>query len=416
MSVLSKLFSLRRGGGALMDYDEAKRLAVDTNPKIRRRLAKRDDVQPEILYYLAEDKTPEVRREIAANRTTPVQADLILARDSDDEVRCVVAGKIARLAPDLTDEERGQVGALVVDILETLARDALPKVRRILSEELKDAANVPAGVIESLARDDVEDVAAPVLENSPLLSDEVLVEIIRSKPVRGVLGAIARRKDLGPDVSDAVVAADDQASIAALLGNPSAQIREEALDRLVDRAPGVDSWHAPLVSRPALSMQSILRLSGFVADSLLNVLANRRDIDRETADAVAVSVRQRLGDADGGQEDDPEGRAERLHQNKKLDEKAIMAGLAKGDRAFVTAALALKAELPRGAVQKAVSLESAKGITAIAWKAGLTMAHAEQLQLRLSRIAPGKVLRPKGGGGFPLSTDEMDWQLEFFVS
>lgn len=47
---------------------------------------------------------PEVRREIAANSTTPVQADLILASDTDDEVRCAVAGKIARLAPEMTDE------------------------------------------------------------------------------------------------------------------------------------------------------------------------------------------------------------------------------------------------------------------------------------------------------------------------
>lgn len=305
---------------------------------------------------------------------------------------------------------------MVFDILGTLARDALPRVRRILSEEPKDAANVPPGVVECLARNDDDAVAVPVLGNSPLLSDAVLIEIIRGKPVRGALGAIARRKGVGPAVSDAVVAAEDEAAIAALLANSSAQIREEALDRLVERAPGVESWHAPLVARPKLSPRAIRRLSGFVPESLLDVLASRRDIDRETAELVADAVRQRLDDGDGGVEDDPEGRAERMHRAGKLDEAAIVAALAKGDWAFVTAALALQAGLPRRAVQKAVPLASAKGIAAIAWKAGLGMADAVQLQLRLSRIAPAKVLHPRGGGAFPLSTDEMEWQREFFAS
>lgn len=48
MSVLAELFRPRKGTGALMDDDEAKRLAADSNPQTRRRLAKRRDVQPEI--------------------------------------------------------------------------------------------------------------------------------------------------------------------------------------------------------------------------------------------------------------------------------------------------------------------------------------------------------------------------------
>ena len=36
-------------------YDEAKRLARDGDPAVRAHLAARDDVWPEILYFLAED-------------------------------------------------------------------------------------------------------------------------------------------------------------------------------------------------------------------------------------------------------------------------------------------------------------------------------------------------------------------------
>lgn len=282
----------------------------------------------------------------------------------------------------------------------------MPRIRRILSEELKDASNVPVSVIERLAGDDVFEVAGPVLKDSPLLSDEFLVEIIESRPVRGVLDAIARRRGVGTGVSDAIVATDDEQIITALLKNSSAQIREETLDTLVDRAPEIEGWHFPLVARPALSARAIGRLASFVADSLLERLRRREDIDPETAEAVAVAVRDRLGEArrqakgDDEPERDMAALAEQLHVEGKLDAETIMKALARGEREFVSTALALKADLSSGTVQKAVSLQSAKGVTAIAWKAGLNMAQAVQLQLRLSRIAPSSVLKPRQGDAF----------------
>lgn len=425
-SVLTRLISLVKPSGGLMDYEEAKRLAADESARVRQTLAKRRDVQPEILYFLAEDTEPEVRREIAANHATPVQADLILARDDDEDMRCRVAGKIAKLAPDLTEEQRDRVGAVVVEVLEILARDELPRVRRILSEELKTARGVPPGVIERLAHDEHIEVSGPVLEHSPLLSDTVLVEIIQSDPVRGALAAISNRDGLRQAVSEAVAATRDEDAITMLLSNKSAQIREETLDELIDRAPSVNRWHMPLVTRPVLSARAITQLSTFVADSLLDALCSRKDNDTKTAQAVSQNVHKRLqheqptggvggAAADGGGED-PDNRAKRMHDDGTLTGEAVMSAMGKGDRAFVTAALALMAELPQASVQRAVSLASAKGITAIAWKAELTMADAVQLQLRLSRIAPAKVLKARADGGYPMSNDDMEWQLEFFGS
>jgi hypothetical protein len=44
------------------------------------------------------------------------------------------------------------------------------------------------------------------------------------------------------------------------------------------------------------------------------------------------------------------------------------------------------------------------------------MRFASQLQLRLGGIAPNQVLNPRGGTDYPLSDEEMDWQLDFFQS
>jgi hypothetical protein len=42
------------------------------------------------------------------------------------------------------------------------------------------------------------------------------------------------------------------------------------------------------------------------------------------------------------------------------------------------------------------------------------MRSAMQLQLRLGGIPPGEVLNARDGTEYPLSKDEMAWQLNFF--
>ncbi len=414
--VLSRLFTLGRGDGRQMDYEEAKILAADKDGTVRRKLARRTDAQPEVLYYLAEDGDEEVRRGIAANESTPVQADLLLSRDRDDDVRCRLAKKVAALAPTLSTEEQERVGDIVGQTLEVLAEDQLTRVRAILVDELKSADQVPGAVIERLARDGEISVAGPVLENSPLLDDEMLLEIINSRQVQGALAAVSRRQGLDPALADAIVETDETDAITALLSNSSAQIREETLDALVERAERKENWHAPLVARPKLSSRAVRGLAGYVAGSLLQELESRNNLDAETAGAVYDAISRRLAeDAEPG-EPLPEERAEAMHAKGRLDEGAVTKALGKGDRGFVIAALALASGLSRPAVQKVVSLASTKGIVAVVWRSGFSMGLAEQLQLRLGRIAPDAMMRAANGGGFPMTDEELDWQIEFFAS
>lgn len=402
----------------IIDYDEAKRLAGDPLPKSRAQLATRDDIQPEILYFLASDKEPLVRAAAAANEVTPVQVGLVLARDPDDGVRCSLAERIGRLAPGLDDAARAQVGDIVNQVLETLARDQMGRVRRILADAIKESDAVPRSVVELLANDDDVEIAAPVLEFSPLLDDEILIEIIKGSPASGALSAISRRAGLGAPVADAIVDANDAPAITELLSNQGAQIREETLDRLVDRAVDFPDWHEPLVHRPILSPRSVGRLARFVADALVKDLSRRGDLDAETAALLTREVNDRLDAEDDpwGEEPDREPadeRAARVLEEGKLDEALLLDHLDRGDRMFVSHALALLSDLPESVVAKAVSLASNKGMTALAWKAGLGARAAVQLQLKLARIPPPKVLHPKDDDDFPLTEDEMVWQIEF---
>jgi uncharacterized protein (DUF2336 family) len=410
-----------------LSYDESKRLARDGDRVVRERLADREDVRPEVLYFMAEDDSAEVRVRIAANVSTPRQADLILARDRDEAVRERLARKIETLLPELDADAQAQAHKYLVEVIEILAQDQVTRVRQIVAETLKEVASAPSHVIRRLARDAAEVVACPVLEFSPLLSDQDLLEIIESGSNSGRLTAISRRQGVGEQVTDAIVATEDEGAITALLDNDSAQIREEALDGLVAAALEVSAWHEPLVRRPRLPASAARKLAGFVASSLLELLRARDDLDRETARLVAREVERRIedeaeeaakkgietADADG---EPAEKRAERMFKAGELGNQVLTRALSGGDRGLVRHGLALRADLPLSLIDHVLAAHSAKGVTALAWKAGCTMRFASQLQLRLGGIAPNQVLNPRGGTDYPLSDEEMDWQLDFFQS
>ncbi len=281
------------------DYKRDRELARHEDPKVRLTLAARQDIRPEILYFLAEDPSPEVRRTIAVNAAAPRQADIILARDKDEDVRTGLVEKIAKIAPGLSPDERDKIRLATFETLDVLARDQVTRVRQILSETLKDVAGAPPELINRLARDSEAVVASPVLEFSPVLTDEDLLEIIKIVPAKGGLSAISRRSQVNENIADAIAATDDVEAIADLLSNPSAQLREETLDDLVERSPSIELWHAPLVGRPKLPARCATRMAHFIADNLLDVLQEREDLDAETLEAVNTLVSHLIDEGTG---------------------------------------------------------------------------------------------------------------------
>ncbi|WP_439817069.1 DUF2336 domain-containing protein [Zavarzinia sp. CC-PAN008] len=399
-------------------YEEARDLVAAGTMTDRRLLAGRADTQPEILYYLADDPDPDVRRRIAANPGTPIQANRALADDDDDSVRCELARKIARLVPDLPEEEQSRLRDRTIEVLEVLARDHLPQVRQILAEELKHAKAVPVHIIQRLARDLDEIVAAPIVEYSPLLSDQDLLEIIATGKVSGVLQAIARRHNVGPDVSDAVVATLDIPAVASLLANPSAQIREATLDAIVERAHSIEDWHEPLVLRPELSVRAIRRIAGFVASSLVNALMETHDLDNDTAAELSRKVRTRVAKEVAPVEeltpDAAEARVRALHAEGRLDEKAVGDMIDLGQKELAFAALGLRSTLGTRVVRDIMASRTPKAVTALAWKAGLPMRTARRLQ-QMAGITHQNVLNARNGIHYPMNDDEMTWLLGYFT-
>ncbi len=402
-----------------MTYEDA-RAALETHAhNARRFLAGRSDVEPEILYYLATDDTVEVRRLVAGNPSTPQQANKVLTSDVDDEVRCELAKKIGRLVPGLDPNEASRIRDLAIEVMERLAQDSLPRVRALLAEEIKSSRNVPAHIVKQLARDLELIVCAPVLEYSPLLSDDDLVELVAGARVEGSLSAVARRSSVGATVADAVVASLDVSAIAALLANPNAQIREETLDRVIENASAVEAWHQPVVMRADLSLRAVRRIAGFVSAVLLRTLCERSGLDEETATHLNKRVRERIEHE--ALDEDPsavEARMQAAVQEAaaqgKLDDEFVLKAAEAGDRRTVALALATLANVPRPIVDRILVSQSGKAITALVWRAKLHMRVSVKVQAAIGHLPNSKMVMAREGIHFPLSEEELLWHLNYF--
>ena len=98
---------------ATISYEDSKELAVHSDAAVRVTLARRRDVRPEILYFLAEDADADVRRAVAENVAAPDLSHVLLAGDNDHGVRRELATKIAAKAPGLAADEPDRARTLL---------------------------------------------------------------------------------------------------------------------------------------------------------------------------------------------------------------------------------------------------------------------------------------------------------------
>jgi uncharacterized protein (DUF2336 family) len=416
---------------ASISYDEAKSLAEDSEEDVRMELAACRDVAPELLYFLAEDPSPKVRQNVAANTTTPRQADMLLVSDTDTKVRESLAGKVARLAPGLNVDEQDKLRKLTHNTLSMLAKDQAVNVREVLSDALKEVADAPPDVIRRLAWDVEAAVATPVLRFSPVLTDQDLLDIILAKPSDGAVAAISERTDVSEDISDAIIQSDDENAIGLLLGNHSAMIREQTLDKVIDRAIDVDIWHEPLAMRPRLPTGAAVKIARFVAEDILNKMVERDDLSPDIVASVREVVHKRLGDAHavkgdetgdkskadasrGVNVDDDEifDQATKMWANGEIDEDTVMKTITDSNKPLAQAMLAVMIDFPLKSVIKSCEMKSPKGCVALAWKAGLSAKNAELVQRKLAKIKESDIIRSESGT-YAMTDEDLEWQLEF---
>jgi uncharacterized protein (DUF2336 family) len=390
-----------KGQGAAHSLEAKMEATMATSPRrmddaARARLAERTDTPPELLFFLANDPAIAVRAAIAANAATPPLADQVLARDSEPGVRRVLARKLASLAPLLNPESTDRQRRASWEALCLLIHDEVVAVRAAVTELVAEHADVPRQLILELARDVAMAVAEPVLRGSPLLQEQDLLQLIAAPPVPETLSAIARRPNLPEGPCEALAALAEEASVAALLGNATARIREATLLAIAARCGSHPNWQSALVRRPRLSADLARCLQDIVAEGALHVLIARADLD------AAARAALRSGAAPPPPTEPGSG---------SMDEESFAAAARRGALYDCARILAALSGLPAGVVTRALQTREAAVLVALCWKAGFSGRAATFAQMRLAGSTPEELLILPGGD-WAMSTQAMGALVE----
>lgn len=364
---------------------------------------------------LAGDPVATARAAVALNSADPARLDRQLTVDADHRIRALLTRKVAQFAPDLTSADHDRLQDRISGALAILVADEVVRVRAAIADVVKAMPDASRELILHLAHDAAVSVSEPVLRLSPLLTPEDLLALLAAPPHAMAATAIACRANLPSAVSDAIAATADTAAIRALLSNATAAIREATLDALVAQAAAHAEWHEPLVHRPCLPTHTARALSNIVVSELLVVLASRSDLDPGIAQELQGRLEEQLARPQLSLPPDEDAleMARGLDARGTLDETALLAAAQRGQNRCAAALLAVACGVPLQVVDRAASLRSAKGLVSLVWRSGFSMRVAGPIQAALANIGPNEMLLAGPGGAFPLSVDEMRWQLEF---
>ena len=96
----------------------------------------------------------------------------------------------------------------------------------------------------------------------------------------------------------------------------------------------------------------------------------------------------------------------------RLTEDLLLETAQAGDVRRFASLLAVASGVPLRTVDRVVGLRSAKALVSLAWRGGFSMRAGTVAQDVLGQLGPGRILPPTAEGGFPLSNNEMEWQIE----
>ena len=409
VNLIDKLFKKSK-----KTYEEQRDALASANVRERMSLASDSKTNREILYYLAEkDPSPKVRKAVVQNSSMPVQVSTVLAADDDSDVRLALAARLVDLLPDVSEGKQSQLYAFVVQSLGTLALDEVLKIRVALSSTLKDHAHTPPKIAGQLARDVEQQVSEPILRFCSALSNADLLDILKSHPASWVIEAIASREEVSEEVSEAVIETRDKYGGATLIGNESATITESLLHKIVEIARGLPEWQKPIAVRKSLPKSIAKDLAEFVDASVRELLMTRGDFDENETEEIAAVFRRRVDLADEIELENPAKRLKRLIKEDALTADIISDALAMRHRDFVAGAIAHMAKTTPKKVIEIFDMKSPKPVIALCWKAGLPMRLALQIQKDAAFVPPLEIIYPKGGTDYPMSEEDLNWQLEF---
>ena len=262
-----------------------------------------------------------------------------LMRGETPEQRASVAHRVCRrIALDvLSDREK----AFADEIMGILAEDSADLVRRTLSVTLRNSPVLPRAIALKLAQD-IEAVAIPVLQDSPVFTDEDLIELVLAVTA-AKQAAIANRETLSITLTEVISEHGAVEAVRAASRNEGAEYSDKAFDDTLRRFGQDEIVQTGLIKREFIPTHIAEKMVSLVSGQLFDLLVNRHELPAQMAIDLAGSARERatidLVEQAGRTHDLPRF-VSQLNLNGRLSHSLIMRALCCGQMPFVEHSLA----------------------------------------------------------------------------
>lgn len=289
------------------------------------------------------------------------------AQSADEAERAEGASALARayLYSDLAARMRAEAALAMTALLD----DPSVLVRRSLAEALCRASEAPRTLMLALAADE-PDVAAQVLQRSPVLTDADLIDCAATGDAVAQT-ALARRPNLSPRAAAALVEIGCLDAVLALIGNLEVDLAPELLDRIFSRFSDDTNAREALLERSFLPASLRARIAVAAAKDL--AVEASQWMPREQAERVARQARdQALCSIAASCKGDERAELTRaLRAAGALTPALLLRSLLGGERRLFAEALAELSGLPLPRVGAFIREPRGEGFAALAKRAGL---------------------------------------------
>ena len=290
--------------------------------------------------------------------------------------RAEATGALARayLYSEFSEHDRKASQAALMLMLD----DRAPVVRRALAEALGRSAEAPHDIILALAHD-APDIAAIVVERSPVLLEIELIEVVRAgRP--GLRAAVAARPWVPESVSAVIIEVADAEVCRVLIENEGADIDEPSLERLIARHGQIGVIRERLLARPDLTPALRQALAAKTAGALAVFVSERAWLEPAAAVRMAREACERstVTIAQSAEGTEALELVRHLRDTEQLTAGLLLRALLAGNRVLFEAALAELSGFRPARVAAILDDRSFATFTPLYLKAGLP-ASAEPL-------------------------------------
>ncbi len=240
---------------------------------------------------------------------------LDLARTQDSGQRRELLREVTDLFFETAPTRSQAESSLFGDVLQLVAAEMQEGVLAELAQRFAGVEDAPVGLMRDLANHAFE-VAAPVLRNSPVLNDGVLLQIVNYQS-QAHIKAVAERRQVSEAVSAAIVERGDDSALDTLIRNDGAKLSRTSFEAAVDRARANTALHEGVVRRSDMPLDLMNEMYFLVETRLREVILTKNaSVDPKTLEEALAKTRSRMQKSAGAANDESR-KAETFIRHKK---------------------------------------------------------------------------------------------------